>query len=121
MDFSFNEEQEDLKGLVTQIFEGELTHERLKEVEGGDENFDRELWAKLAEAGVLGIALPEDVGGGGYGFLEAAHRARAGRPHRRAGAVPRDGRARRAARSRSSGRPSSARRCCPVSPPARRC
>jgi acyl-CoA dehydrogenase len=72
MDFSFNEEQEDLKGLVTQIFERELTHERLKEVEAGDENFDRELWAKLAEAGVLGIALPEDVGGGGYGFLEAA-------------------------------------------------
>ena len=59
MDFSFIEEQEDLQGLATQILEGELTHERLKEVEGGDENFDRELWAKLAEAGVLGIALPE--------------------------------------------------------------
>src|SRR5262249_11089863 len=42
------------------------------EVEAGDDQFDRELWAKLADAGVLGIALPEDVGGGGYGFLEAA-------------------------------------------------
>ena len=72
MDFSFNEEQTDLQGLVKQIFEGELSHERLMEVEGGDDNFDRELWANLAEAGVLGISLPEDVGGGGYGFLEAA-------------------------------------------------
>src|SRR5581483_1088554 len=72
MDFAFNEEQNDLKGLVEQILRGELTHERLMEVEGGDENFDRELWGKLAEAGVLGIALPEDVGGGGYGYLEAA-------------------------------------------------
>ncbi len=72
MDFSFNEEQTDLQGLVKQIFEGELDHERLMEVEGGDDNFDRELWANLAEAGVLGISLPEDVGGGGYGFLEAA-------------------------------------------------
>jgi alkylation response protein AidB-like acyl-CoA dehydrogenase len=72
MDFGFSEEQVDLQGLATQILEGELSHERLKEVEGGDENFDRELWAKLAEAGILGIALPEANGGGGYGYLEAA-------------------------------------------------
>ena len=32
--------------------------------------FDRELWAELAEAGLLGIALPERRGGGGLGFLE---------------------------------------------------
>ncbi|HEY8218094.1 MAG TPA: acyl-CoA dehydrogenase family protein [Acidimicrobiia bacterium] len=72
MDFSFSEEQQDLQGLATQILLGELSHERLKEIEGGDENFDRELWSKLAEAGVLGIALPEAQGGGGYGFLEVA-------------------------------------------------
>jgi 3-oxocholest-4-en-26-oyl-CoA dehydrogenase beta subunit len=72
VDFSFSEEQQDLQGLATQILEGELSHERLKEVEGGDENFDRELWSKLADAGVLGIALPEAQGGGGYGFLEVA-------------------------------------------------
>lgn len=72
MDFGFSEEQQDLQGLAQQILEGELSHERLKEVEGGDENFDRELWAKLAEAGILGIALPEASGGGGYGYLEAA-------------------------------------------------
>jgi alkylation response protein AidB-like acyl-CoA dehydrogenase len=72
MDFSFSEEQEDLQGLAKQILEGELTNERLKEVEGGEDNFDRELWAKLAEAGVLGIAVPEAHGGGGYGFLETA-------------------------------------------------
>jgi 3-oxocholest-4-en-26-oyl-CoA dehydrogenase beta subunit len=72
MDFSFNEEQEDLKGLVEKILAGELTPERLKEAEAGDDNFDRELWKQLAEAGVLGIAIPEAQGGGGYGFLEAA-------------------------------------------------
>ena len=72
MDFSFNEEQEDLKGLVEKILAGELTPERLKEAEAGEDNFDRELWQQLAEAGVLGIAVPEAQGGGGYGFLEAA-------------------------------------------------
>jgi len=72
MDFSFNEEQEDLKGLVEKILAGELTPERLKEAEAGEDNFDRALWKQLAEAGVLGIAVPEAQGGGGYGFLEAA-------------------------------------------------
>ena len=30
----------------------------------------RELWADLAKADLLGLSLPESVGGGGYGFLE---------------------------------------------------
>ena len=72
MDFAFNEEQQDLQGLAAQIFNAEISHERLKEVEGGEDNVDRELWAKLADAGILGIAVPEAQGGGGYGFLEAA-------------------------------------------------
>ena len=72
MDFAFSEEQQDLEGLARQILDAEVTHERLKEIEAGEDNFDRELWAKLADAGVLGIALPEAQGGGGYGFLEAA-------------------------------------------------
>jgi len=72
MDFSFNEEQTDLQGLAKQILENEVTNERLKEIEAGETNFDRDLWAKLAEAGLLGIAIPEAHGGGGYGFLEVA-------------------------------------------------
>jgi alkylation response protein AidB-like acyl-CoA dehydrogenase len=72
VDFSFSEEQDDLKGLAEQVLQGELTIERLKEIEGGEDNFDRELWKKLADAGVLGIAIPEAHGGGGLGFLETA-------------------------------------------------
>jgi acyl-CoA dehydrogenase len=72
MDFSFNEEQQDLEGLARQILEAEVTTERLKEIEAGEDNFDRELWVKLADAGLLGIAVPEAQGGGGYGLLEAA-------------------------------------------------
>lgn len=71
MDFSFTEEQEAARSLAAQIFE-QLTHERLKEVEGGDDRTDRKCWADLAEAGLLGLPLPESAGGGGLGFLEAA-------------------------------------------------
>jgi alkylation response protein AidB-like acyl-CoA dehydrogenase len=72
MDFGFNEEQQDLQGLAEQILHGEVTHDRLKEIEAGEDNLDRELWGKLADAGLLGISIPEAHGGGGYGFLEAA-------------------------------------------------
>jgi len=34
--------------------------------------FPREFWDQLSEAGMLGIALPEEFGGGGKGLLELA-------------------------------------------------
>jgi alkylation response protein AidB-like acyl-CoA dehydrogenase len=72
MDFSFSEEQEAVRDLAKQILEGQVTHERLKELEAGDERFDRKLWQELANAGLLGITLPESVGGAGESFLAAA-------------------------------------------------
>ena len=70
MDFTLSEEQQAVRDLAAQIFEGQATTERVKEVEAGDERVDRELWAELAEANLLGIALPEDVGGSGFGLVE---------------------------------------------------
>jgi alkylation response protein AidB-like acyl-CoA dehydrogenase len=71
VDFSFTEEQEAARGLARQIFE-QLTHERLKEVEAGEDRIDRKCWADLADANLLGLPLPESVGGSGLGYLEAA-------------------------------------------------
>ncbi len=34
--------------------------------------YDAALWSELATADLLGIALPETVGGSGHGFLELA-------------------------------------------------
>jgi alkylation response protein AidB-like acyl-CoA dehydrogenase len=69
MDFSFSEEQDATRDLAQQILDDRATHERLKELEAGGESFDRETWAELAKAGLLGIALPESVGGSGLGFV----------------------------------------------------
>ena len=71
MDFAFTEEQEALRDLAARIFSDLSTPERLKEVEAGDERFDRKLWSELAAAGVLGASLPESAGGAGLGFLAA--------------------------------------------------
>ncbi len=74
MDFSFNEEQEAVRELAGRIFTDLSTHERLRELEADAEGdrFDRKLWAELAGAGLLGIALPESVGGAGLGFVETS-------------------------------------------------
>src|SRR5664280_1671957 len=74
MDFSFNEEQEAVRGLADRIFTDLATHERMRQFEAdpADDRFDRKLWAELASAGLLGIALPEDVGGAGLGFIETS-------------------------------------------------
>ena len=72
MDFSFSEEQEAVRELADRIFTDLSTPERLRQFESepdGD-RFDRKLWAELAAAGLLGIALPEEVGGAGLGFVE---------------------------------------------------
>lgn len=70
MDFALTEEQHAIVDLAKQILTDKCTPERLKEVESGNEWFDRELWAELAKADLLGVVLPEDVGGGGFGYLE---------------------------------------------------
>jgi alkylation response protein AidB-like acyl-CoA dehydrogenase len=70
MDFQFSEEQTMLRELAREILGNELDPERLKELEAEGDWFDRELWAKLAEANLLGLAVPEEHGGMGMGFLE---------------------------------------------------
>lgn len=70
MDFKLNDEQEALLDLARRILTDRSTQERLDALDRSGEWFDRELHRELADAGILGIALPEEQGGGGLGFLE---------------------------------------------------
>jgi acyl-CoA dehydrogenase len=71
MDFGFTEEQQEVQGLARRILEDKVTDDLLREVEArGDDRFDRDTWSALAEAGLLGIGLPEKFGGGGFGLIE---------------------------------------------------
>src|SRR3954468_9948890 len=73
MDFALTEDQQSLRDLARQILSEGATHDRLKALESaGWSVFDRELWQRLADAGITGIAVPETQGGGGLGFLELA-------------------------------------------------
>jgi len=70
MDFSIPEAADDLGGLVRTITESVCTAEHQRELDGLDQRFDRDLWAKLIEADILSTAAPESLGGGGFGVLE---------------------------------------------------
>ena len=72
MDFTFTEEQETIAKVARQLFEHRTAPEHLTELEAGDVRYDAALWQELAKADLLGIALPENVGGTGHGFLELA-------------------------------------------------
>ena len=70
MDFSFTEEQEAIRALAAEILGAEMTAERLRAAEREAAWIDAGLWKKLADANLLGVAIPEAYGGMGMGFLE---------------------------------------------------
>jgi alkylation response protein AidB-like acyl-CoA dehydrogenase len=70
MDFTPTDGQTDAAQLAKQILTDRCTVERQAEVEKQGGRFDRELWKELGEAGLLGLAVPEEHGGAGLGILE---------------------------------------------------
>jgi alkylation response protein AidB-like acyl-CoA dehydrogenase len=70
MDFRYSEEQQAIGDLAGQVLSDRSTHERLRELERGDgPRFDHELWAELANVGVLGATIPEEHGGAGLDLV----------------------------------------------------
>lgn len=70
MDFTLTDEQTELQGLARQILSDRMTLGNLRSLDESVDWFDRDTWAEFAKANLLGVALPESVGGLGYGFLE---------------------------------------------------
>jgi acyl-CoA dehydrogenase len=70
MDFTLTEEQDELRGLARQILSDRMDLGRLRALDESTDWFDRETYAEFAKANLLGVALPESVGGLGFGFLE---------------------------------------------------
>ena len=71
MRFTFTEEQEDIRQAVREFCEKEFDPELARELDKKEE-FPWELYRKACELGFIGIHFPEEYGGGGYGYVEAA-------------------------------------------------
>ena len=70
MDFALSDEQLAVSEAATGLFSGLVDPARVAVVEQGDERIDRALWQALADADLLGLAVPEPDGGAGYGLME---------------------------------------------------
>lgn len=71
MDFTLTDDQQAIAELAHRILSERLPPEVLRQLEQTDTWFADDVWAELGTADLLGIALPEADGGGGYGILEA--------------------------------------------------
>lgn len=84
MDFTFSEEQEAVAEAAAGVFGGMATPDRIGLIEDTDDRVDTELWAALARANLLGLAVPTAFGGSGLGLTEVClvleHQGRAVAP-----------------------------------------
>ena len=73
MDFSPDETQRAVAELTRTVLRGaEPDHARATAALAGESGYDESLWKAMAQAGLLFLAVPESVGGDGFGPLEVA-------------------------------------------------
>jgi alkylation response protein AidB-like acyl-CoA dehydrogenase len=70
MDFTTTEAALDLGGLVDTIVDSVCTPEHQRELDSLDQRFDRKLWGKLVDSGILTSASASVLGGDNFGALE---------------------------------------------------
>jgi alkylation response protein AidB-like acyl-CoA dehydrogenase len=68
VDFSFTDEQQQLRKSIREFAEGEIAPHIMEWDEAS--HFPLEIMPKLAEMGLLGIIFPEQYGGAGLGYIE---------------------------------------------------
>lgn len=73
MDFDLSDEQQATIDVAAKLLGDKATPDAIRALEQQDDlRVDRDLWAAMADAGLLGIAVPTEHGGAGLGLLELA-------------------------------------------------
>ncbi|MEO2168690.1 MAG: acyl-CoA dehydrogenase family protein [bacterium] len=70
MDFHYSEDQIAIRDLAKQILEDRVPAASILKLVQADGWYDGGTWQALAQASLLGVALPESCGGAGMGFAE---------------------------------------------------
>ena len=68
MEFSISEEVRAVQELAAKIFSEQVDDAALKRFDRGEIRWHEGVWSLLGESGLLGVALPEEVGGSGMGL-----------------------------------------------------
>lgn len=73
MTLAYSREHEDLRSAVRKLFSEQADSEHLRRSLDSDAPFDHDLWKSMAQdLGLHGMAIAEEHGGSGFGFLEQA-------------------------------------------------
>jgi alkylation response protein AidB-like acyl-CoA dehydrogenase len=72
VDFDFTDEQYALRDLVRELFERESPPSRLRSLLNEEGPRDDKVWRTMAEAGILGITVPDRYGGLGGNEIDLA-------------------------------------------------
>jgi alkylation response protein AidB-like acyl-CoA dehydrogenase len=68
--FAFSEEQQELRSTAARFLEEKSSSATVRELMESDTGFDEGTWKQMADLGWLGMAIPEEYGGVGFGFVE---------------------------------------------------
>jgi alkylation response protein AidB-like acyl-CoA dehydrogenase len=66
------DDQEELRATVRRYLADKSSEAAVRQVMATDAGFDQTVWSGLADMGVAGLAVPESLGGSGYGLAELA-------------------------------------------------
>jgi hypothetical protein len=69
VDFRLDETQQAVADLAAVVLRNEADSARAEQSLTGDSGYDETLWKAMAQAGLLGLALPESLGGDGFGAV----------------------------------------------------
>ncbi len=71
MQFAFTEEQDQLRDFVRQFLEEKSAEDTVRELMDTEKGYDDAVWSQMAEQmGLPALAIPEEFGGQGYGWVE---------------------------------------------------
>jgi alkylation response protein AidB-like acyl-CoA dehydrogenase len=71
VDFAFGPEQEELRRTVRQFLDKTSPETEVRRLMATERGYDADAWHRMAaELGVVGLAIPEALGGAGAGFTE---------------------------------------------------
>jgi alkylation response protein AidB-like acyl-CoA dehydrogenase len=69
MDFNLSDDRRMLKESLSRFLQDRYDFGTRNRIAASDEGYDKEIWAQMAELGLIGAMLPEELGGfGGQGF-----------------------------------------------------
>src|SRR3989442_15133867 len=66
--FAFSEEQQELRSTAARFLEEKSSSAIVRQLMESDTGFDEGTWKQMADLGWLGMAIPEEHGGVGFGF-----------------------------------------------------